>query len=105
MDETGVRETGMNPNPKPTRIKLKGKPYDDLCAKVKHRDMYTCQLCRHSCIPSSVHHVIFRSQGGEDVMENLLTVCWRCHRDLHDGRDGLKQKAVEKMREINDTLL
>ena len=31
------------------------------------------------------HHVILRSQGGQDIMDHLVTVCERHHDYLHNG--------------------
>lgn len=30
------------------------------------------------------HHRKLRSQGGADDPTNLLALCWRCHRSVHD---------------------
>ena len=42
--------------------------------------------CRHCCCRTTLtpHHVIFRSQGGEHALNNLLTLCMRCHDAVHD---------------------
>lgn len=31
------------------------------------------------------HHIIFRSQNGDDSLENLISLCLDCHRKAHDG--------------------
>jgi predicted HNH restriction endonuclease len=31
------------------------------------------------------HHVEYRSAGGEDELDNLVTLCAWCHAALHDG--------------------
>jgi len=54
-----------------------------------------CRICRrvesngsvHSTI--ELHHLIRRSQGGDDVPDNIVPLCGACHRKLHDGRPGL----------------
>lgn len=46
------------------------------------RDGYTCQLCG-SHRDLHVHHVRYRSRGGGDGLENLLTLCHRCHAWIH----------------------
>jgi len=46
------------------------------------RDDWQCQRCG-SAGPLHVHHIRGRSQGGPDVAENLLTLCWRCHEEIH----------------------
>ena len=34
----------------------------------------------------SAHHIIFRSQDGDDALSNLITLCFNCHRIAHDGK-------------------
>lgn len=47
--------------------------------KVKERDDYKCRVCRGT-EDLHVHHIIPRSEGGEDEPENLITLCEKCHR-------------------------
>ena len=44
-----------------------------------------CEVCerRQGTDP---HHVVFRSQRGDDVRGNLLWLCRPCHDDVHAGR-------------------
>lgn len=37
-----------------------------------------------------VHHIIYRSNGGSDDEDNLVTLCHTCHSDLHHGKIKLK---------------
>ena len=55
---------------------------------VRHRDNYTCQICKAKGKKESldVHHIIFRSQGGTDDENNLITLCKKCHNDIHTGK-------------------
>ena len=72
----------MNPCPKQKPIRLKGKAYKDLQVAVLKRDNFACISCgRHTEAPP--HHVIFRSQGGSDTMENMVTLCMECHEKEH----------------------
>lgn len=32
------------------------------------------------------HHIRYRSQGGSDIPENLIQLCFDCHRGVHDGK-------------------
>jgi len=60
--------------------------------KVLWRDKYKCQ--RPKCKATSrlqAHHLIFRSQGGSDTPSNGITLCQKCHKDLHDGKWILKK--------------
>lgn len=72
--------------PKHKRIKLSPKKYIELKLKVFERDKY-CVLCLKE--PAELHHVIFRSQGGDDSITNCVMLCTRCHELAHgaDARD------------------
>ena len=52
---------------------------------VLHRDNYTCQCCGKKHVRPEVHHIIFRSKGGTDDERNLITLCEKCHKMIHDG--------------------
>lgn len=44
------------------------------------RDNYTCQCCGKSKNKIlQIHHIIYRSNGGTDRVDNLITVCTDCH--------------------------
>jgi len=57
--------------------------------QVFERDEYRCKYCHQQQPPEQhsfhCHHVIHKSQGGKDTLDNLKTTCWRCHRKIHDG--------------------
>lgn len=52
---------------------------------VLHRDNYTCQCCGKKHTRLEVHHIVFRSMGGTDDEKNLITLCEKCHKAVHDG--------------------
>lgn len=62
--------------------------FENTKAMVLNRDDYTCQCChgKHKDSHLEVHHIVFRSQGGSDESENLITLCHTCHKALHDGK-------------------
>lgn len=66
-------------------------------AFVLSRDNYNCQHCKGKTKDSKleVHHIIFRSQGGSDEQDNLITLCKTCHDRLHDGKIKLKGGKVK----------
>ena len=44
------------------------------------RDCYLCQLCMQPAGKSAhVDHIIAKAKGGSDEMDNLRTLCERCH--------------------------
>ncbi len=57
------------------------------------RDNWHCRHCNnsHGLDP---HHVTFKSAGGEDMSCNLVTLCRKCHDDVHGGRLKIEVLAV-----------
>ena len=64
------------------RLKLPLAEYHPLRDKVLKRDGWRCQLCGTSN-NLHVHHVKSRSKLGDDAMQNLITLCAKCHETLH----------------------
>lgn len=77
---------------------------DERSAKLKHRqhmralrlDCWTRDkgCCRVCDVPVALddervakrmqmHHVVYRSAGGQDVIENVCSTCWACHKAEH----------------------
>lgn len=49
--------------------------------EVLYRDQYTCQICQKVGDSSlHIHHILKRREGGTDHLDNLLTVCNKCHK-------------------------
>lgn len=65
-------------------------------AYVLWRDDYKCQCCHKSGIPLQVHHIVYRSNGGSDHEDNLMTLCEQCHADIHSGKKKLRKKGLKK---------
>ena len=59
---------------------------------VLHRDNYTCQCCGKKNCRLEVHHIKFKSNGGTDDEENLITLCEDCHKGVHAGIVVLNKK-------------
>ena len=59
---------------------------------ILHRDNYTCQCCGKKNCRLEVHHIKFRSNGGTDDEENLITLCEDCHKGIHAGTVVLSRK-------------
>ena len=94
--ETGQFDTHLMKNPSLASPKVKHWGYqkganygfENTKAMVLNRDNYTCQCCRgkHKDSRLEAHHIIYRSQGGSDESDNLITLCHTCHKALHDGK-------------------
>jgi len=55
----------------------------------------------------TVHHIIFKREGGEDIVENYCVLCRECHAKLHEKVDvmegysgGLSKKEKKRRRAI-----
>jgi N6-L-threonylcarbamoyladenine synthase len=59
--------------------------------KVLWRDSYKCQHCSSSD-RLQAHHIQGRSKGGTNRVSNGITLCEKCHKDLHDGKWKLDRK-------------
>ena len=66
--------------------------YSSRRSAILHRDNYTCQCCGKKNCRLEVHHIRFRSNGGTDDEENLITLCEDCHKGVHAGTVTLNRK-------------
>ncbi len=64
-----------------------------VCKVVDARDGRACRVCGTKTNPDAVgllrghrHHIVYRSAGGKDVSENLVTLCAECHDAEHVKR-------------------
>lgn len=53
-----------------------------LSAAARARDQGECALCG-STNRVQAHHRVHRREGGEDTLDNLISLCARCHRHAH----------------------
>lgn len=60
--------------------------------KVLWRDFYKCQHCG-DLGRLQAHHIQERSKGGTNVVGNGITLCEKCHKDLHNGKWELNKKT------------
>ena len=62
-----------------------------------NRDNYTCKCCKTKKSTLHVHHIIYRSNGGADTLDNLITLCEECHKKLHNGElKAFESKLIGK---------
>ena len=78
------------------RIKLGKQLYRRLMKRVLERDGWRCQKCG-SLENLQIHHKIRRSHLGDDAVENLITLCARCHMEQH-GQLSYEMKALSAIK-------
>ena len=51
--------------------------------RVLERDQHRCVVCGTAGSPLHAHHLLPASESGSNRLENLVTVCERCHQAHH----------------------
>lgn len=64
------------------RLVLPFQDYKNLCLDVYHRDHWKCRCCKVRG-GLTAHHIVYRSDGGDDAMWNLISLCAKCHDLIH----------------------
>lgn len=65
-------------------------------------DCPCCIYCgRPLLVGANLHHVKFRSQLGKDDKNNLVTLCFNCHRKLHDGDKDIQIFCKDYLERVN----
>ena len=65
------------------------------------RDNYTCQCCGKSKDKIlQTHHIIYRSNGGTDRVDNLITVCTDCHTSQNHRKGGIFYQWQEQHKKV-----
>ena len=77
-----------------------GEMYDyyNVRQYVLHRDGYTCQCCGKQQKEDTrfhIHHKETRKTGG-NAPDNLITLCDKCHKALHEGKITLPETAKRR---------
>jgi 5-methylcytosine-specific restriction endonuclease McrA len=68
--------------PKSVGLRLDPVAYESLRQQVLRRDGWRCQSCG-SMSRLEVPDKQFRSHSGHDSEDNLITLCFTCHKSVH----------------------
>lgn len=100
--ETGTFDPHKLKNPEITNDQYqKGVQYgfENVKAYILSRDGYQCQCSKQDCSDRlEVHHIKFRSHGGSDTPDNLITLCSKHHKQLHDGKLKINNKKYKNLK-------
>lgn len=84
---------------------IEAKDYFDVRYYVFTRDEYTCQVCKKKNKILRTHHLVFKSCGGTNRADNLITVCADCHTSENHKPGGILyrwMKDSKKVRQYKD---
>ena len=105
----------MFPKPQPRAVSKHRKRVEEeanlreVTKQVHARDGRRCRVCGRRCDPNAVdllarahlHHIAYRSAGGQDTTDNLVTLCAFCHAEEHAHTlkvDGNADTGIEVWR-------
>ena len=57
-------------------------------------DVLYCVICHK--VATQLHHVVYKSQGGKDEVNNLAPLCMSCH-DGHHCRNNPTTEEIKKL--------
>jgi len=73
-----------------------------LCFQVNLRDKLQCQSCGEKPLAKEnyhqgfeYHHIVPKSQGGMDTLENIVLLCHTCHQQSHRKNSPLWKNLSE----------
>ena len=74
--------------------------YYDVRYFVFARDNYTCQVCKKINKILNTHHIIYKSKGGTNRVDNLITVCNECHSSENHQKGGILYDWMTKNKKV-----
>lgn len=74
--------------------------YYDVRYFVFARDEYTCQVCKKKNKILHIHHIVYRSEGGTDRADNLITVCTECHTSENHKQGGILYRWMREHKKV-----
>jgi hypothetical protein len=73
--------------------------FENVKAYILSRDNHKCQCGLKGCSEKlHVHHIKFKSNGGSDNPNNLITLCEKHHKMLHEGKIKLNVKKFKELK-------
>ena len=70
----------------PYNIYLESVQWRHKAREVLMFDKFKCQCCKHPA--QAVHHVLYPKAWRDDGLQNLISVCYHCHRACHGIREN-----------------
>ncbi len=86
---------------RPTRDNRDTTAWRKLSQACIRRDHETCQHCgatRQQGARLHAHHITSRRAGGPDTLDNLTTICHRCHPTVEADQRNREARSFERTR-------
>jgi 5-methylcytosine-specific restriction protein A len=112
LSESKLHERIAKAPQKPPKRKVSGYQYQgnlEIKEKVKRLAQGKCDLCRKAAPFKDKngkkylegHHIVWLSNGGLDILDNVVALCPNCHRKMHilnlkKDMDKLKETVVSR---------
>lgn len=83
-------------NPETSGVDFQNGPlkgFNDVKAAVREQQNGKCLMCKNEI--SDFHHIVPRSKGGSDNIQNQVGLCPKCHERAHTN-ENFKQKLADK---------
>jgi hypothetical protein len=102
-----ILETATFDMAKINNLEIRGKDYqkgimfgfENVKAYILSRDNHKCQCGLKGCGEKlHIHHIKFKSNGGTDNPNNLITLCEKHHKMLHEGKIELNIKSFKELK-------
>ena len=58
-----------------------------------------CAICQHRHAVQ-LHHIVHRSQGGSDELENAIPLCPNCHNEVHSSYSSGRTTRIYTVAEL-----
>lgn len=69
-----------------TKIKRRETTHINAQKNGKKVDEFMCFFCLQINKSNHGHHIILYSEGGDGSVQNIITLCPKCHRAYHSGK-------------------
>jgi 5-methylcytosine-specific restriction endonuclease McrA len=53
------------------------------------QDFIPCERCGRRAV--DIHHILYKSLGGDDSIDNLMALCRVCHDSAHDQKIPMEE--------------